>query len=935
MPRSTYRLQFTADFGFADACRLVPYLARLGIGAVYASPLQAARQGSTHGYDVVDPDRLNPALGTDAEFTDLINTLHDHGMGLILDIVPNHMAAAPENRWWTNVLEHGPDSPHASTFDIDWYRGDTSPSGRAQVLLPILGNYFGEALEARQLRLDVQEGALILRYYDREFPVAPSSYGAVLRAAQAALPAAPTDRGPSRCLADLADLSERSDADAARAMHAGLGALLRDSPEAQQALEHAITVYNGAAGDPASFDALERLLDEQAYRLAHWRAAAERVNYRRFFDVSDLVSLRMGDPSVFAATHRLVLRLVEDGAVAGLRVDHVDGLENPGAYLELLRREVDGRRQRRGESGGYLVVEKILAEDETLPAGWPVSGTTGYDFLNVVNRLLVDRDGLTELRRIYAQATGLRESFDDVAYRSKIRVMEELFSGEVRALAGHLETLSQRDRYARNAGPDELHRALVEVSANLSCYRTYTHGATVSPEDRRRILGAVDATRRRSSDLSERVVGFVRRVLLLEMPRTADEELRADWLRFVQRWQQLTGPITAKGVEDTALYAYNALVSLNEVGGDPGLDVDPVAAFHRAGGARRARWPHAMSATATHDTKRGEDTRARIGVLSEIPHTWEATFRRWRRWNQRHRRLVGDVVAPDANEECLIYQTLLGAWPADRDDLERFRERLHGYLVKAARESKVHTSWIDPNGEYEQAVLEFVDAILEPVADNRFVTDFQRLQQGVAGAGVTKSLAQVLLKVSWPGIPDFYQGTELWDLSLADPDNRRPVDFAVRARLLDDLESLVKSPRPRDVRRLLDNWRDGRIKLYVTAASLAARDRRPGLFQDGDYVPLEADGSMSEHLVAFARRQGTAWSVTVTARRSTSPAHRGRPPLGRAVWRETTVSLPDDAPVNWRNVLTGERVAAVGPALRQLDVAVVLRVLPVALLEPV
>ncbi len=854
-PSATYRLQLQSGFGFSEARELVGYLHGLGISHLYLSPVLSARPGSTHGYDVVDPTRLNPELGTPEEFDALCDELRRRGMGVVLDIVPNHMAAAQENPWWVDMLRHGPSSRFARVFDIDWSAQD------GKVLLPILGRPFGEALERGELRLDAVEGDVVLRYFEHTLPVSPESV-----------------RG-----------------------HFGAGPDLDD-----------VYWHNGVPGEPASFDRLQALLDEQHYRLAHWRVAARDISYRRFFDITALISVRVEDPEVFELTHAFLLRLVRDGRVDGLRIDHVDGLLDPTQYLQRLRSGV-------GEDA-FLVVEKILGPGEDLVRAWPVHGTTGYEFAEAAGGLFVDADGVRRFERVAAGTAGWEGPFPEVVAARKTMVLRSLFSGEVTALVRELHALARADRYARDLSVGELATALSVVTARLHVYRTYTAGREVRPEDRRRIERAVREARERLPASAHPALAFLRRVLLLELAPTAAAGVVEGWMRFVQRWQRLTGPVTAKGVEDTAMYVFPGLLSRSEVGGHLEEPAVPVPEFHRRMRARRRGWPDGLSATSTHDSKRSEDVRARISVLSEIPEEFGRRVARWRRWNTVHVRTVAGRPVPDGAEDWHLYQVLVGAWPLDRLQEGRLVRRVQDYEVKAAREAKVHTTWLDPDPAHERALRGFVRDVMAP-SNEPFRRDLMRFVERVALPGAVNSLAQVVLKATAPGVPDLYQGTELWSPHLVDPDNRGTVDFALRRHLVDALADA-------DPAELAEAWRDGRLKLWVTRAALRFRAEHPELFARGSYLPLEVSGPRRDHVVAFARRHGGEWAIMVVPRLVSGMNSRGRLPVGRP-WRETVAELPGRAPARFRDVLTGEVVEARGGSL-SLDT--VLRTLPVAVL---
>jgi (1->4)-alpha-D-glucan 1-alpha-D-glucosylmutase len=921
VPIATYRVQLNRDFRFADARALAPYLSALGISDLYCSPIYKARPGSSHGYDVTDPLHLNPELGTEEEFDELVQELERNGMGLLLDIVPNHMAASPENPWWMDVLENGAGSPYAAYFNIEWHPAVAKGGLENKVLLPILGGPYGAVLENQELTLALDERGFFVRYYDRRLPLDPKSYGMILSHRLEPPGPAPEIAG---LLEAVENLPPRSGAFRKRIeqrrrsqeiIKRRIWELYNANPRIKAFLDENLRQFNGVKGNPRSFDLLDQLLAEQAYRPAFWRLATERINYWRFFDVTDLVGIRTEDPEVFRATHALICRLASRGKISGVRIDHIDGLYDPLGYLRRLQ----------GCLHSYAVVEKILLADDELPPEWPVSGTTGYDFLNAVNGVFVDAAGLAKLDRVYAEFIGAEVSFPETVYEEKKRVIGELFRGELRVLWNHLGGLAEQDRHARDLSPKELVEALVEVTACLPVYRTYIRDFTVSPQDRRHIEQAIAEAARRNPGISGPIFDFLRRVLLLESPHQMTEEQREARLRFVMRWQQFTGPVTAKGLEDTALYVYNRLVSLNEVGagGRPAT----VESFHEFNCARQRSWPFTLNTTSTHDTKRSEDVRARINVLSEIPEEWGRRVQRWSRWNRARKPLFGGAPAPDPNEEYLLYQTLLGAWPLDPEEAPAFRQRLKSYMLKATREAKVHTSWIHPDPEHESALQTFVDRILDSSANSEFYKDFLRFQKAVAYYGALASLAQVVLKIASPGVPDFYRGSLKWDFSLVDPDNRRPVDFSKWGNEFEQVTKLPPAGLPAAVQEFLLHWEDGRIKLFVTQRCLQFRKENLGIFTEGEYLPLFASGSKAEHVLAFARRKAEAWALVAVPRLVARLCRPGRPPIGRRRWGAGAIALPEQAPVFWRNVFTGETLKG-----RTLRLAAVFSRFPVALL---
>jgi (1->4)-alpha-D-glucan 1-alpha-D-glucosylmutase len=870
VPRAAYRLQLNAGFTFADARAIAPYLHDLGISDVYASPILKARKGSTHGYDVVDASALNPELGTEEDFSALHETLRSREMGLLLDVVPNHMAASGENFWWMSVLENGPQSRFLHYFDIDWSSVTVRGQTVDKVLLPILGKPYGESLEAQEIKLGFDADGFFFTFYDKRLPLAPHTYRLVLRDCVESLPR-------EGVAIELRELIEQEHAVTnSKFLKETLWRIYEQDETFRKSLDAAIVRINDTV------NALDELLDLQWYRLAYWRIASEKINYRRFFDVTDLVGVRVEDPEVFEARNRRTLELIAEGKVTGLRIDHIDGLYDPVAHMRKLQ-------LRLGDERFYVVVEKILESGEELPRDFPVSGTSGYDFLDSVNALFVDPAGLQKLDAFYRSFTGVTQSFADVCYERKKQVIQELFSGEMRALGKQLSAVAMADRNARDFAPVDLTAALTEVTACMTVYRTYIR-ERASDDDRRYIANAIaDARRRARTSVDERLFTFLERVLLVDPPSYVESE-RDRWLAFVMRWQQFTGRVMAKGVEDTAFYNYNRLVSLNEVGGEPGRggDFDGLGEFHARNARQQQDWPHTLIATSTHDTKRSEDVRARINVLSEMPEAWTRAVRKWSQMNAPLR----DGAAPDANEELLLYQTLIGMWPLEQEELPSVRDRLKQYLEKAAREAKTHTSWIAPNAEYERSLLAFADAVL---SNQPFCEDFIRFQKRVAFYGCINALSQVVLKATAPGVPDFYQGTELWDFSLVDPDNRRPVDYERRASLLRRMKG-----SPANLETLLRRWFDGRVKLFVTWKALEARARHAALFRDGSYEPLDA----GPNVCAFRREHEGDEIVIAVPRLVSKLVKVGTMPLGEA-WGDAVLQIHG----SWRNVFSEERIS--------------------------
>ena len=871
IPLSTYRLQFRRGFGFQEARALLPYLQQLGITDIYASPIFEAYSDSASGYDIVDPTRLSAALGTWNDFIGFCTELKVHDMGLILDIVPNHMSDAAPNLWWKDVLENGPSSPYEYYFDIEW--DPPSRSRGEKMIWPILGAPYADVLERQELTLTFSEEGFAVQYFGRSLPIDPCTYGPILSGVPEAaeleelirsLPPSNTTDAGAVCLR----LSQ------ARELKRRLWNLYTTNDGFRTHLDESVRTFNGEPEDPRSFDLLDALLGQQAYVLSFWKVAREKVNYRRFFDIADLVGVNVEDPQVFAATHNLIFQLVDEGWVTGLRIDHIDGLYDPTEYLIRLRERLPDC---------FIVVEKILEQQESLCAEWPVCGTTGYDFVNAAGSVMVDPEGLERITAAYQQFGGVRTGFAAVVYEQRKRVIAQLFAGEAHSLSLHLNLLAESDRYAKDASPRELNAALEEVTACLPVYRTYTRSFQVRAEDVQSIEEAFREARRSNPHLSEAVWNFVRRVLLLDCPPNLTPDQRARWKQFVHRWQQFSGPVMAKGKEDTAFYIYNRLVSLNEVGGQD--QPWQIADFHHFAETRAKSWPCSLNAGTTHDTKRGEDARARIHVLADMPEIWTRHLKRWQRWNARCKRILNGSSVPGPNEEYFIYQTLVGAWPLDPAETETFLERLQKTLVKAWREAKQFTSWTSPDSDYETAVAEFVATILTPAAENHFLPDFSQFQRRISLSAVCVSLAQTLIRLVSPGVPDIYQGAELWELSMVDPDNRRPVDFAKRQALLSDIAN-------RSAAALLKDWQCGSVKQFVIQKTLKFRLENAEVFRSGEYIPLEAVGAHSVHVLAFARHSGMTWTIAAVPRFPGKLSRLSWPSLGKGSLSDTELSFP-------------------------------------------
>ncbi|MES1257012.1 MAG: malto-oligosyltrehalose synthase [Acidobacteriota bacterium] len=921
-PRATYRLQFNKQFGFAEAGRIVPYLARLGISHIYASPWLKARPGSSHGYDIVDHHALNPELGDQAAFDAMVAALKANGLGQILDFVPNHMGVGgADNPWWLDVLEWGPDSAWAGWFDIDWQPDPLYLHDK--LLVPFLGDQYGVELYNGKLTLqfDAEDGSFAVWAYDtHKLPVCPLQYHRILG----------NEHPELERLGDaFASLPEWHPQVIRRARE--LKAELARSAGQSEALHEAIAVtlrrFNGEPGAEDSWKELHSLIATQHWHAAHFRVAADDINYRRFFNINDLAGLRMELPDVFEYAHSLIFRLLGNGTLDGLRIDHVDGLLNPKEYLQRLRAAEPGKS---GEPF-YLVVEKILASHESLREDWPVDGTTGYEFMNQTLGLLIDPAGEDALTQHYADFTGVRKSFAEMVRDGKLRIMRNEMASELNVLAREAARVARQNPRTADFTHNVLRRAICEVVACFPVYRTYVdeQGAPVD-EDRRDLTWAMKQARANETEVDASAFDFVGGLLSGDLVAGSHSGFsRHAVLHCAMKLQQYSGPVMAKGLEDTAFYRYNRFVALNEVGGNPAQFGVTLSSFHKTSAQRARRWPKTMLATSTHDTKRGEDTRARLAVLSEIPDEWRKQTQLWSRLLRARR---GDIEAtgpPDRNEEYLFYQLLAGTWPvellgSDEPDpaaLREYAERLKSAMTKSLREAKVHTTWATPNTVYEDTVRAFVEGALDPGGSRAFFAAFLPLQERIARLGVQNSLVQLTLKLTAPGVPDIYQGADLWDLSLMDPDNRRPVDYERRIRLLDELRG-GQAARPRD---LLEHWHDGRVKLFLTAALLAFREAEPELFAGGGYEPLLAEGPKADCICAFARLRGDRGAVVLTAR---FPARREADPA----WYGTTIPLPQSlAGKNLRHLLTGAEMPA---GSHGIDAEQAFDGLPVAVFAP-
>jgi (1->4)-alpha-D-glucan 1-alpha-D-glucosylmutase len=956
IPVATYRLQFNRDFTFNQATGIVPYLATAGVSHCYASPCLKARAGSMHGYDIVDHNSLNSEIGVPEDFDRFVDTLHRHKMGLILDIVPNHMAVmGDDNIWWLDVLENGESSIYAGFFDIDWHPLKEELQGK--VLIPVLHDHYGAVLESGELKLvfHQQRGEFDIHYRTHRFPIDPKEYPRILQLASEKLAAKPGEQSPEvlefqslltafRNLPDRRDSSPSSITERNRdkEIHKRrLAQLCERAPEVAEAINEAVIAMNGTPDNFASFENLHELIKAQTFRLANWRVASDDINYRRFFDTNDLAGICVEKEEVFQATHKFVLSMVEARKIDGLRIDHPDGLYDPRAYFNRLSESlVDATSEpaRDNQPPRYVVIEKILTGAERLPRDWPVFGTTGYDFSNLVNGLFVNPASARRMHRIYSNFIDEEIDVEDLAYRSRRLITRVSLASELSVLANQLTRIALAKRRTCDFTLNSLRDALTQIAASFPVYRTYVSCRGVSDEDIRFIRTAILLAKQRSPADDTTIFDFIAEVLLTSIAEGQDAVYRRNVINFAMKFQQFTSPVMAKGLEDTAFYRFNRLVSLNEVGGDLRRFGTTLSEFHRANQARLRDWPHSMLASSTHDSKRSEDVRARINVLSEIPELWNNRVREWRRLNLLLKQTVNDQPAPSRNDEYLLYQTLLGAWPLQPLEQEtewnNFRDRINSYMLKAIREAKANTSWINQNLEYERAMSSFVQSLLKPGDENRFLREFLSFQQRIAFLGVWNSLSQTLLKLTSPGVPDIYQGNELWDFSLVDPDNRRRVDYALGQTMFDSIRPWGSNPNPSLLAPLLENPNDGRLKLFLTWRTLCFRQQNSQLFQQGEYQPVSAEGTKANYVVAFTRKLGPATALVVAPRLIAGLLEENQhPPIGSRLWSETRLNLSRLARHSrLTNIFTGETLSIDQDEGRQgLELSAIFSAFPVAL----
>jgi (1->4)-alpha-D-glucan 1-alpha-D-glucosylmutase len=907
IPTATYRLQFNPEFGFQHAGRIAGYLADLGVSHIYASPIFKARKGSPHGYDIVDPNQLNPELESGCDFQALHRKLVKYNIRWIQDIVPNHMAFDFANRMLMDVLENGSFSSYYDFFDIDWHPPQKAMQKR--VMAPFLGCRLEQCLIEGELKLSIDPGGLAVNYYHLKLPLRIESWPKILEPICATLRKKLGDHHKdyanfAHLVKDLENLS-LSERPENRHHIQRIKSNLKNFCDANTMLRHCVEeeleTYHQKLKKGKGLEEFGRLLSGQIFALCCWKVAGDQINYRRFFDINELICLRQEDRKVFVDTHALLKRLVRDGYVNGVRIDHIDGLADPAGYLQQLRDQLGNI---------YILVEKILEPEESLPASWPVQGSTGYDFTFRLNGLFCAAENQDQFNSIYQGFIGRTANFEHILYHSKRQFLNNQLGGDLNNLARRIKEIADQTPWGCDMTYRRVKESLAELLSRFTAYRTYINRKGPSMTDRILIQRAEASAIRHRPELTPELT-FIRRLLLEKMPDSRCKEHLdkvKDVEEIIMKFQQLSAPMTAKGFEDTAIYVYNRLVSLNEVGGDPREFGGSVNAFHEFIKTRFLDRPHTMNSTATHDSKRGEDVRARINVLSELPGEWERYLNHWHALNQKMKIRINGREIPDPNEECLLYQTLLGTFPFERSPDDLFIERISQYLVKALREAKIHSSWTQVNHEYETALVSFAQNILDPVQGGPFLNSFLPFFKKIASYGIWNSLSQTLIKITAPGVPDFYQGTELFDFRLVDPDNRQPVDFDLRKRYLAQIRAAVSSDPLDVVRELVSHRRDGRIKLFLTARALRTRNRHAELFQRGTYVPLAAAGSYKDHVIAFARTHAKHCSIIVGPRLLTGMITETQSPLGERVWGDTEIILPDTKSWRWKNMFTQEMI---------------------------
>lgn len=925
IPTATYRIQFWSDFGFLKAKKIVEYLSELGISDLYASPIFKARSGSTHGYDVVDANLLNPELGTEEDFNALISDLQDKNMGWLQDIVPNHRAYDSENKALMDVLEHGKDSEYYNFFDIEWEHHYEDL--REKVLTPMLGDFYGNSLENGDIQLDYDELGLSVKCYGAfKIPLRIKSYfkflthdlGKLNRKIGRSHPDFIKILGILYLIKNVpSETSGRQRKDQVEFIKGLLWELYNDNPEFQTFIEQNIVTFNGEVGKPESFELLDQLLNEQFFRLSFWKVGAEELNYRRFFTVNELICLRVEDEHVFEKTHDLIQQFVQAGKFTGLRIDHIDGLYDPSQYLSRLRETM---------GDVYLIVEKILEKDEKLPNYWSIQGTSGYDSLNRYNGVFCQVNNQDRFGEIYQKMTWFYGDYEKTLADKKRLIAETNLVGDVDNLAHLLKRIAGQYRYGRDFTLYGLRKAILEVLVQFPVYCTYSNQDGITDTDKQYVKEAIEKAKSTLPRLLKEL-NLIEKFLLLEYDEFLSEEEKKKWLHFTMKFQQFSGPLMAKGIEDTLFYVYSRFVALNEVGGFPQTFGVTLEEFHQFNQQQFSTYTHTMNALSTHDTKRSEDVRARLNVISEIPDEWEQQINEWRKLNKDKKIIEGKRIIPDNNDEYFFYQNIIGAFPFDDSEYPKFVERIKDYMIKAVREAKIHTAWLRPDNIYEEGFLKFVEQVLQP-ENNLFLERFREFKDKIATYGIFNSLSQTLLKVTSPGLPDFYQGTELWDLSLVDPDNRRPVEYEKRWSYLQDIKQRSQSDLKNLIDELKENPTDGRIKLFLIVRALATRNQYISVFQKGDYIPLQVNGQYKDHIIAYARQHQNQSVITVVPRFLTAIIEPHQYPIGEEIWGDTYLEIPSNLQSAWQNTLTEETL----PQGDTLTIGQILSYFPVALL---
>ncbi len=901
IPRSTYRLQFNSSFRFSSASGIMDYLSKLGISDVYASPIFYAKKGSAHGYDVVEPNQINPELGTEDEFNLLIDLVKKKGMHWLQDFVPNHMAFNIENRMLIDLLENGANSRYVNFFDIDWNHHHAGMKNR--ILAPFLGKFFQEALENGEIRINYDEEGLSINYYETRLPLKIESYADVFSFRLDKLRNKLGRNDPDfirymgvlfviKSLPTAEDIDERYNQ--IKFIKGIIWELYSNNNSIKDFIDEDLKIFNGIKGITESFDLLDKLLSQQNFRIAFWKVANEEINYRRFFNVNELISLRVENEDVFNRIHSFILKLIREDKISGLRIDHIDGLYDPSTYLSNIRERAKDI---------FLVVEKILEFDENIPGFWPVQGTTGYDYLNFVNEVFCKRKNNQRFSAFYNKFSGLNKSYEQIVVEKKKLIIQTRMAGDVENLAILIEEISSKDRFGVDITLHGVKEALEEILTHFPIYRTYISGRKNRKTDKKYLSEVIEKVKNENQLLSKEFQ-FIGSLLTKDYSEKFTIEQKDKSLDFLMRFQQLTGPIMAKGFEDTVLYVFNRLISLNEVGGNPDKFGISLNEFYNFNKKRFLNWRHSINASSTHDTKRGEDVRARINVLSEIPEEWIKKVRIWNRINRQFKKFKNNYFIPDNNLEYFIYQTLIGSYPFNSVEIKKYLQRIKQYLSKAMREAKEHSSWTQVDTEYESAVYSFIENIFD---NSEFFDDFLSFQKKIAFFGVYNSLSQVLLKITSPGIPDFYQGTELWDLFLVDPDNRQPVDYNLRRDFLTEVIEKDTEERISYLQNILKNPSDGKIKIFMVYKALQLRNEKPEIFNEGNFIPIEAGGKYKENIIVYARNTEDDFVITIVPRFLTNIVEENNLPVDRDIWDDTYIKLNKINPgSSIKNYFSGE-----------------------------